>query len=500
MPEVRVSLDGSYKTVRVDDGFDPRTYDFTANTGARVPLTQELTGRIVISGIGAGNLRGLSAAHIDSADGSWLDYFNNIDATASDLYVEAPVNVEMQAGLTGHLLLEYVKVVPTLQNQAARGARTGAVQVGGRVSHAEIVAVQDGIQGFAGPGRKIAEYVWVHGPGKPYYQGFTYGGGAPGTSTATTGKYMTPAQKDSVKIYQPGMTVQAGDFIDANVNGTHYAYEVVQGGTLETTSPWPNWPTKRYQDLLLGDTSQPFTSGTAKLVNDGQMLHSDGMQWVGGGLSDIRRVRVEGNSNSALFMASDASSGDHPLWSVHVTEALLTAGGNYVMYITAKMKDAYGTDAGGYLRNPDGTWVPNPTVYKARPWAMRIAHSYIGTYNGVVPSTDLLTGKTISGAGVFVRDEETWRQLVAAQYRLSPNDPMLDAMWFGPFDWTNDTPPVDQNVLEQRYKMGLNPGVCDMRGAVVWEDVRVADTDAQIHPLKSANGAGRDSQGYYIGG
>jgi hypothetical protein len=384
----------------------------------------------------------------------------------------------------------------------------GAVAGPGLFDRVEILSAVDGIfpgstLGFPQGLDTLIRYCWLHSRGFPFYSGKTYNAGA-------VNGFMTAEQAGSVRDVTSGATVATGEFIAVfpQASAEKFCYQVVSGGTLETWTPKPNWSVTGWSS---GGTT--FTSGTATLVCIGPWQHSDGIQFTKGGHTRIYRCRIEGHANSAAIIQSALlpTDMDVPVQRVIVEECLLEGGppGNPStwLYVNTNNVDqtTSTTKKGGLTRSAGGVWSASTNLYQARPWGVQILNNYWqNSANGTVPASltaILNTGLTIPDRSLFVRDEDTWKALVANQFDLSPSDPDLDDMLLGRFDWPafHAAMTVNQSVLEARRTSGIATGACDARGAVIASGNKRAADDVALHPTAWVGTAGFDSDGYYIG-
>jgi hypothetical protein len=501
--------------------FDIREYDFAANTGPRVALTDYADGTGLLRPAAVQTAKHFAPGGYDEMylSGGGVD-FTDCDVELPMIFVEAG-GVPLARSTLDHCLVR-----PTMAKQAPLGSQTGAAVNGrGDWSYCKVIPAIDSLEGFGGyfvrgEAPSMVQYTWLTGRGYPYYYGkVPQVGAAPGT---TLGRYLTDAEALALttNAFSSGKVVAAGDMFQANIGGEIYYVVAMTSGTLGTSTT--GWPTAQWDSLAPTATSQPFASGTATLAIGGPITHQDGVQWSTVGRTTLYRALVEGHGNSAAFIQS-ASLGREglnvPVTAIKIQESILRAGpkgGTYWLYNRGTGSgdpDAPTYSPGGVMRS-GGVWSINPNAYKGRPWGVQILDTWFTkSTDGTVPTiaNGISTAGSAPDEAVYVHDEEQWRAGVAAELGMSTSADAntLDAMLDGSFDWSTITiADFDTAVLEQRWLNGLRGGgQCDARCWMPWSnnnswsgDLNTPDVVA-MHPTgwASKGVVGVDAQGYYTG-
>lgn len=477
--------------VRQSQPFDSRTYNFASNTGPRIPLSAPASkaGEVVWAQNAVPTTN--RGVHLTNAGGAWVAALDTADVTLADSLVEFPI--VRQDGNSSHpTRLLHSQIKPGPDTASGGAAAHGVSFLSGVASHCDISAPDDGLHNgtkySAAVLRTLVEYSWIHADGGEYADHPTYGGGAPGTGTASSGQYMTDAQalQAAADSYSPSKAVTVGEFIPAQVAGNWRIYEVTTAGNLETTASQTSltWPTTPYTTLALGDTTQPFTSGSAQLVCVGNMFHADGIQFTQGGLMDLVFGRIEGYPDTAMIVQSALQPADGlnvPIQSVHIRGYYFSVGRAAFNWLDWGASPGV-TDIGGYLRSSPGVWTVNPNAWKGNPWSGQIQDCWFGdSADGRTPD---MPHAISSASCTFVPSVAAWLAGVGAQYDLDvvADADTLRSMWMGTFDWTNSTPALNTSVMEARIAAGLTAGQCDARGWLVWANNRREHDGALLTP------------------
>jgi hypothetical protein len=448
-----------------------------------------------------------------------------IDSYLEDGLIEDSILEIVFKGNSAFTYMKHWRSEIGLEAQIRMGAISSAVSgAPGRYEYGYILPIADSMSvggKYTNPTHKQTEvrYCRLTGLGYPMTNGWTYGGGLPGTAQAK-GPRMTKEQNSTVRTFTPGMTVQAGEFISATIASVNdgRTYQCIQSGTVSTMTTWPVWTATPYGDLVSGDTSQPINDGTAKFICVGFPYHSDGMQWVTGGHVDIYRCYIDGAPNSALIIQSQqygVEAMNAPTQNIVTRECTLmnprsdtTGIYCYSSGSGANSIDPIDGKAAGGLYVDGGVWKEYPYAYLTRPWGIQwIDNTWLDQPVAPRPSNAVQmirsTSSALTNGQLFVSSPTRWKEMVAAQFNLNTTSDaaLLESMLLGRIDWTNfmSTVNINQTVLNNRKAQGISYGACDARSAHVWSG-NTNQVGGLIHPTAWANfSASFDSNGYYTG-
>lgn len=532
--------------------YDGQISNLTAGPKPSATLTP--LGLTATAKFAMGSTQSTQSYYIGNSLSNSLIRYAQVGAHQLDIYangasisnIDSDIQIYNYSTLNGQLALVNSRICTDINAQYLSGSVTGAIDAGGLIKDCDISGTsEDGM--FPGydnaknntPGQwTVVEGLRAVGPGFNYYMGFPYGGTypysstyAPGQPNSNTGLLMTESQVLGATSWSANLAVTNGEFISANTAAIGPAmYQCVSAGTLGSETPSSSWPTATssyWSNLTSGDSSQPFTSGTALMIFVGGGIHSDGMQTTGRQCVVARNCIIEDFANScALIQNAAGNSNATPLMNWIIENCVLRGGGNYDFYVQSQTLDsnyAYGGQAGnnelgGFIRNSATDWEVCATPGKARPWHISFRNNtHLTATSPYSPRQGTLVTMQqaiVSYGAIYVDSEAKRDELIAAQFGWSSNDPRLAQMRMGTYDYTTMPTPIS-SVLEARLQslisavgnsqaISATPGACDARGMIVWERNNLNQNGQVIIPASGsipvpANTAVTDADGYYIG-
>lgn len=348
--------------------FDPRTYDWEANTGTNAALTQTLAATYVMSVYNGRSL--LENATMSTADEVIID---NIAVTIRncDLW-----SIRAYDKSSTRLTAEYCRI-----DKPAGGSAIGGGPL--TLRYCRLTSNNDGcFPGDQGErAQSLLEYNWIDGPGV-----LMYGGISDRARTAT----MTRIARST--------TYAVGDLVSSVAGNGSYAYECTVAGTTAATGPTFN-----------NASGATTIDGTVTWIYRGTRNHMDGLQITQEGNCIIRRNKISGWPNACMIIKSDIrpnSDADVPITDVLLEENLFEKGsGNYAIYVRAGslMSDGYSVYEG----------------YKGRPRLVTIKNNW---FVGDLPGSSCVnSGGSPSDVATFVQTEAERDAAVA----LEQSDPAV---------------------------------------------------------------------------
>lgn len=461
----------------------------------------------------------------------------DVPMTISDTYTE-PIK----------LTINRCRIKPSITNQTALGAVTAAVGgIMGSVRNTEIIPVIDAI--FAGNNSNYItdiDQCWFHSQ-YPYAltDGYPWNGSTTfpltGSTTglsASTGAFMNDAQQSEAgtMLWQPDVTHTAGSIFKVLTSPSlgYWTIQCVASGQSGTGTAQSGAPTIQNggsggvlfyngKPLRLKDTpagTEPsfvLQGGTARYIVIGIALHSDGIQFIGGGNVAVTRSKLEGANNSEALVQSFGGTSEPPCKNVTFDQNYFLSPdeSTYTIYVNSNQGiAAYGGSVmtGGYTWATGNVWTPTSSLSGSRPWFVTFTNNYFGRASNPNPSYSkvISSGSVLGDVAIFVPDEATRDAGIAAQFGVSVAT--AQAMKLPNYNWTSGTPAVDQSILTNRLQTfqnviaingtdsGGHQGKCDARTWIVWSNNRTAGDSSLIHPgAQWAGKSGFDINGYYTG-